>query len=137
MTNARERKYQVRRFYDEIWNRIDLTVIPDVLAPDVTIRGSLRAEMRGHEEFADYVRAVTGSLGDYRCDIEDLLAEGNQVVARMMFTGVHRAPLLGVPATRRRVTWAGAAFFTFERLLVRDLWVLGDLHSLSEQLRTR
>jgi hypothetical protein len=30
--------------------------------------------------------------------------------------------------------WAGAAFFTFERGLVSDLWVLGDLRALYQQL---
>src|SRR5262245_52252935 len=104
---------QVGRFYDEVWNRVDLTAIPDVLAADVTFRGSLGPVLTGHAEFADYVREVTTALGDYRCEIESLVADGDRVAARMTFSGVHRGPLLGVPATGRRVSWAGAAFFTF------------------------
>jgi predicted ester cyclase len=53
----------------------------------------------------------------------------------MMFSGVHRDTFLGVPATGRRVAWAGAAFFTFDDGLISDLWVLGDLYGLHEQLR--
>ena len=127
-------KAQVRRFYDEIWNVPDLTVIPEVLAPEVAFRGSLGSTRVGHAEFAGYVREVTGALGDYRCDIESLVAEDERVVARMLFSGVHRAPLLGVGPTGRRVAWAGAAFFTFADGLVTDLWVLGDLHGLHTQL---
>ena len=52
----------------------------------------------------------------------------------MTFSGRHRGPLLGVPATRRRVSWAGAAFFTFSGGRIADVWVLGDLHGLAEQL---
>jgi steroid delta-isomerase-like uncharacterized protein len=128
-------KQQVVRFYREIWNRPDLSVVPEILAPDVSFRGSLGAVKSGHAEFGDYVRHVTGALGEYRCDIEDLVAEADQVVARMVFSGVHRAEFLGVPATGRRVAWAGAAFFTFEDGFVKDLWVLGDLFGLHEQLR--
>lgn len=124
----------MRRFYDEIWNIPDFSVIPEILAPDVTFRGSLGAVKRGHDEFADYVRSVTDALDGYRCDMENLVAEGDQVVARMMFSGLHHATFLGVPATGRRVSWAGAAFFTFEADLVSDLWILGDLHSLHQQL---
>jgi steroid delta-isomerase-like uncharacterized protein len=125
---------QVRRFYDEIWNRPDLSVVPEILAPDVTFRGSLGPTKVGHAEFADYVRYVTDALADYRCDIEALITDGERAAARMMFSGVHRATFLGVPPTGRRVSWAGAAFFTFTDGLVSDLWVLGDLSELHKQL---
>ncbi|HEU0288216.1 MAG TPA: ester cyclase [Nocardioidaceae bacterium] len=127
-------KRQVRRFYDDIWNRVDLAAIPDVLAPEVTFRGSLGPVLTGPEEFAGYVREVTTALGDYRCEIESILAEAHRVAARMTFSGVHRGRLLDVPATGRRVSWAGAAFFTFADGLITDLWVLGDVDSLRRQL---
>lgn len=125
---------QVRRFYDEIWNRADLGVIPELLAVDVTFRGSLGRALTGHAEFADYVRGVTTVLGDYRCEIVTLVADGDRVAARMTFSGIHRGPLLGVPATGRRVSWTGAAFFTFSDGRIADLWVLGDIDGLRRQL---
>jgi steroid delta-isomerase-like uncharacterized protein len=127
-------KRLVRRFYDEIWNRAELSTIPEILTSDVTFRGSLGTVHTGHAEFADYVRGITEALGDYRCDIEELVAEGDRVVARMTFSGVHRAPLLDVPATGRQVTWSGAAFFTFSAGRVSDVWVLGDVDGLRRQL---
>ncbi len=127
-------KRQVRRFYAEIWNQVDTAAIPEVLDAAVTFRGSLGSVRTGHAEFSAYVHEVTGALADYRCDIERLVAEGDQVVAKMMFSGVHRASLLGMPATGRRVAWAGAAFFSFRDGLVADLWVLGDLAGLQKQL---
>lgn len=135
MDDLERHKRQVRRFYDEIWNRADLTVIPDVLTTDVAFRGSLGPELTGHAEFAGYVRDVRSALADYRCDIVALVAEADRVVARMTFSGVHRGPLLGVEATGRRVSWAGAAFFTFSGGRIADLWVLGDLYGLADQLR--
>ncbi len=107
MDRSDRHRRQVRRFYDEIWNRADLTAIPDLLAADVTFRGSLGPVLTGPAEFADYVREVTAALGDYRCEIVTLVAEGDRVAARMTFSGVHRGPLLGMPATGRRVSWAG------------------------------
>lgn len=83
MDDLERHKQQVRRFYDEIWNRADLTAMPDVLTTDVVFRGSLGVELTGHAEFASYVREVTSALADYRCDIEGLVAEAEQVVARM------------------------------------------------------
>ena len=134
MDDPEHHKRQVRRFYEDIWNRVDLTAIPDVLTPDVTFRGSLGPELTGPEELADYVREVTTALGGYRCEIEAVVAEADRVAARMAFSGVHRGRLLGVPATGRRVSWAGAAFFAFADGRIADLWVLGDLDSLRRQL---
>jgi predicted ester cyclase len=125
---------QVRRFYDVIWNVPDLAEIPTVLHPDITFRGSLGSVCHGHSEFADYVRAVTTALSEYRCEIEQLVAERDVVAARMLFSGRHVDEFLGRAPTGRTITWAGAAFFRFERELVRDLWVLGDLVDLYAQL---
>ena len=134
MDDPEHHKHQVRRFYDDIWNRVDLAAIPDVLAPDVAFRGSLGPVLTGRDEFAGYVREVTTALGDYRCEIESLPAESDRVAARMTFSGVHRGRLLDLPATGQQVSWAGAAFFTFADGLITDLWVLGDLDSLRRQL---
>lgn len=100
----------------------------------MTFRGSLGSVRTGREQFADYVRTVTGALGDYRCAIESLLVDGDRAAVRLTFSGVHRGTFLGTAPTGRRVAWAGAAFFAFADGLVADLWVLGDLHDLYRQL---
>ena len=74
------------------------------------------------------------ALADYRCDILDLVEEGDKVVARMRFHGRHRGPLLGYAPTGRHVEWAGSAHFRFAGGLIAGLWVLGDLHGLVSQL---
>lgn len=124
----------VHRFYDELWNRPDVSIIPEILTPEVTFRGSLGAAMTGHEQLADYVSTVTAALGDYRCDLGTVLVDGDQAAARLTFSGVHRRTFLGAAPTGLRVAWAGAAFFAFTGGLVSDLWVLGDLHGLHQQL---
>ncbi|MGH3386371.1 MAG: ester cyclase [Nocardioidaceae bacterium] len=125
---------QVRRFYEVLWNQADLSVIPELLHPEITFRGSLGETRVGHEQVAEYVRSVTRALGDYRCDIRDLVADEGKAAARMLFTGVHRAPFLGFEPTGRQVSWGGAAFFTFDGHLIRAAWILGDLDSLRDQL---
>lgn len=137
MTNTTEQPQpadQVRRFYNEIWNIPDFAVITQIMHPNVTFRGSLGSKRVGHDDFANYVREVTGPLDDYRCDIQAIVAEGDKVAARMLFSGLHRREFLGYSPTGRRVSWSGAAFFTFDAGLITDLWVLGDLVSLHDQL---
>lgn len=78
---------------------------------------------------------MTDALADYRCTILDLVSEGERAFARMRFEGIHRAKFLGFAPTGRRVDWAGAALFTPKSDKIADLWVLGDLQGLREQLQ--
>lgn len=129
-------KEAVRMFYDIVWNSCDKSAIPALFHEDFTFRGSLGELERGHAGLARYVDKVHGALADYRCDIEQLIVEDDVAFARMLFGGVHRAELLGHPATGKPVRWAGAAVFTFRGERIADLWVLGDLYALERQLRS-
>jgi steroid delta-isomerase-like uncharacterized protein len=128
-------KELVRKFYDVLWNAHDLTAAASVLHSDVTFRGSLGQEKRGHAGFAEYVNMVHRALGEYRCLIEQLVEEGDKVFAKLTFSGIHRSEFLGHPPTQRRVSWIGCALFSFRGDRINDVWVLGDLKSLEAQLK--
>jgi len=129
------RKEAVRAFYKELWDKVDVSLVPRLFHPDFTFRGSLGPRLTGHDEFIGYVHLVTGALDHYTSDILALAEEGNQVFGKLRFHGYHRGELLGVAPTGRHVWWYGTPIFTFDGPLIRDLWVLGDVHGLLGQLR--
>jgi predicted ester cyclase len=124
----------VHRFYDELWNDKDLAVVDEILAPDVRFRGSLGSARNGRDEFCAYVREVTSALANYRCRIDALVVEDRSAAARMTFSGDHVGEFLGRSPTGKRVGWSGAAFFEADDIVIRDIWVLGDLVGLYAQL---
>jgi steroid delta-isomerase-like uncharacterized protein len=124
----------VRAFYERIWNTGDLGAIPALLAERFVFRGSLGTELRGRDAFADYVRAVRGSLADYRCEILDCVTEGDRAFARMRFSGRHAATFRGNAPTGKPVHWVGAALFRFADGVIAEAWVLGDLAGLDRLL---
>ena len=85
----------VRAFYEDIWNRQDKSQLDHIIAPDFRFRGSLGLEKTGPEEFWDYVRYIVEPLGEYRCEIQELVCEGPKAFAKMWFSGTHRGELLG------------------------------------------
>lgn len=131
MTDTRE---LVRAFYEDLWNRHDASRAPELLAEDFAFRGSLGQEHRGRAAFIAYVDCLHAALADYRCEIEETIAEGDRLFARMRFSGTHRGDLLGFAPTGEGVAWAGAAVFTFGGGRIASLWVLGDLQGLLQQL---
>jgi len=125
----------IRAFYEDIWNRHDKSAIPVLLDGDFSFRGSLGQLRHGHAGFAEYVDFVHAALGNYRCDIQEIIAERSKAFARMLFSGIHRGEFFHYPPTFKRVEWAGAAVFSFGGDKISDLWVLGDLYGLMQQLQ--
>ena len=124
----------IRRFYAELWDQWDRSVAYEILTEDFLFRGSLGADRRGIDGFLDYVDGVRTVLGDYRSDIGEMVEEPDRIAVRMTFSGDHQAEFFGVPATGRRVSWQGAAFFSFRDERISALWVLGDIDGVKQQL---
>lgn len=125
----------VVEFYERIWNQKDLQAIGLLMSPSVRFRGSLGNEARGHKAFQEYVIDVLSALKPYRCLIADMLAEENRVFARMTFEGRHVGHFQGYMPTNAWLKWSGCALFSFENQRITELWVLGDLYALHQQLR--
>ncbi len=128
------RKEVVRKFYKDMWDYADISLIPELFHEDFTFRGSLGPALVGYQQFADYVRWITGTFGEYTSDVL-LMSEGDSIVsARLRFHGFHRKEVFGYPPTGKHVWWYGVPFITFEGTRIRDLWVLGDIHGLIGQI---
>ena len=126
----------VEAFYKRIWNAGDLDAIEAILDEGFVFRGSLGPEKtRGRDAFGEYVRFVRASLSEYRCEILDCVAEEDRALARMRFSGVHTGPFRGYAPSGKPVHWVGAAWFRFERGVICELWVLGDLNRLNALLK--
>ena len=128
----------VRRFYDELWNQFDKTLIPALLTDDVTFRGSLGRHAVGHAGFGDYMDVVHRAFPDFHNHIDELTVDavGQAAFARLSYRGTHNGELFNVSATGRAIAYEGAARFETRGGRISDIWVLGDLHDLMRQLRT-
>ncbi len=124
----------VRSFYDDLWNRWDDALVPAVLSPTFEFRGSLGTVSIGRDGWLDYRQVVRSGSADFHNRLVTLVCEGDRAAARLLFSGTHTGPLLGLPATGRRFEYAGAAFFTAADGLLSSAWVLGDLEGLRRQL---
>src|SRR5262249_39446424 len=90
--------------------------------------------VQGRDGFRDYMRTVRRAFPDFHNQVEEIIAEGDRVVARLTYTGTHQGELFGVAATGRKVSYAGVAIFRIAGAAIAEGWVLGDLHGLIQQL---
>jgi steroid delta-isomerase-like uncharacterized protein len=124
----------VRRWYEEMWNRWNEAVFEQILDPEIEMRGSLGHVHHGFSGMAAYMRFVRDAFPDFHNEIEETVEEGDRVFVRLRYTGTHRGELFGIPATGRRIEYAGAALFRFRGDRIRSVWVLGDVDGLKRQL---
>ena len=131
---AAENERLVRRYFGAVWNENDLDVFDtDLVAP---------GDVLHHRSAADYdvdeLRAAWANwyeaFPDLANDVEDLLATHDRVVVRYRFTGTHRGPAMGVPATGRRVETAGIVIFALAGGQLVERWARDDDQGLLGQL---
>ncbi len=124
----------VRRFYAEIWNRWDDALVDELLDAELVFRGSLGEEVRGRAGFRAYRDKIRAAFPDFHNELVEVVADGDQVAARLEYTGTCQGPVLGLPPTNRRISYSGAAFFRLRAGRIARVWVLGDLDGLRRQL---
>jgi predicted ester cyclase len=124
----------VQRFYDVLWNAWDDDAVEDTLHPELRFRGSLGQETVGLDEWRGYRDGVRRGSSDFHNEIVDLVADRDRAAARLLWSGTQDGPLLGVEPTGRGFTYTGAAFFTARDGLLAEIWVVGDLAGLRDQL---
>ena len=124
------------RFYEDVWNVASQEVAREILHKDFVFRASLGPERRGPEGFIKYMREIRAALPDFVCNIQEIITEQTQAVARMEFVGTHGGVFYGVEPTGKRITWAGAGFFKTDGKQITELWVLGDIDAVKQQLGT-
>jgi steroid delta-isomerase-like uncharacterized protein len=134
VSSVEANKGLVRRYYEEMWNRWDLSLAQELLAPGLRFRGSLGDEVEGIRAFCRYARSVWQGFPDFHNEIEELVAEGDRVVARVTYTGTHRGEVRGIAATGRAIRYEGMAWFRIEGGLIAEVWVVADRAGLMGQL---
>ena len=135
MIDRHHMRAAIERFYDEVWGRDRVEIVPRLLATDVKFRGSLGASRVGPEGFISYLEEVRKAVAGFSTEIEDLVIEPPRAFARVRFSGTHTGSVLGVPGTGRRIEWRAGAFFDFtDDGLMKEVWVIADTREFAAAL---
>ena len=131
---SEKNKAIIRRYYEDLWNPWNLEAANALIAPEMEFRGSLGITVRGIEGFQGYMSTVRSAFPDFHNRVEDLVAEGDKVVARLTYTGTHQGEMFGLAPTGRSITYPGIAVFRISGDKIVEGWVMGDRLGLFQQL---
>ncbi len=130
-----DNKQIIRRYYEHLWNRWSLNLANEIIADNITFRGSLAITVTTRAAFLAYMQLVRTAFPDFHNTIEDLIAEGDQVAARLTYRGTHQGPLIDLAPTNRPITYSGLALFTLHDGRITNGFVIGDTTALMKQLQ--
>lgn len=127
--STEENKAIIRRYFEEIWNKGNLSEEEEFVATNVVVHApplpGAAPGVQGAKEVATMFRTA---FPDLKVIIEDLIAEGDKVVQRWTAHVTHQGDLLGIPPTGKKVTLTGINIFRLADGKIVERW--GELDTL-------
>src|SRR5437879_3953051 len=104
---SEENKATIRRLYLEALNQGNLAVIDEIYAPDVGLHlPGTPQDPFGPAPIGQLFAMLQSAFPGIRASIEDLVAQGDKVVARVTLQRAHDGRMVGVAPQSREVSWA-------------------------------
>jgi steroid delta-isomerase-like uncharacterized protein len=126
----------VRRWFDEIWNRGNVDVVDEMLAPDGVLHDPSMADVPvlSAEVFKAHARAMRHAIPDIHFTIDFAFEADDHVAARVTVTGTHTGRGLGMDPTGRAFRITGMVVAHVRDGKFVEGWNHFDLLGLFSQL---
>jgi len=108
--------------------------IDEVVAPTAVIRTPLPIDATGPELLKQVWAMLLRVYPDLHLTVDDVIAEGDKVVARNTVTGTHQGEFMGVGPTGKSVTYNEIFIFRFADGRVVETWGVVDVYAQMKQI---
>ena len=124
----------LRGAIENVWNKGDLSAIAQYYAADVVIHGALPGLPPGLEGVRQVISAYRAAFPDVQLTIEELIAEGDTVADRWMWTGTHKGEFMGIAPTGKKVKLGGVSIVRIADGKIVEIRSASDNLELMKQL---
>jgi predicted ester cyclase len=100
--STEENKVNTRRAIEESWNQGNVAIFDKLCAPNYIHHDSAQPNVRSQADYKRWVTETRSAFSGLRVTIEDLIAEGEQVVTRWTLRGANSGDIvrpIRIPAT--------------------------------------
>ncbi len=120
------------RFFEELMSLGNTDVADEIVGPEFSPQ---EKELEpGPEGMKAYVDAYHAGFPDLRYDVNDMVAEGNQVAVRWTMSGLHEGEFMGISPTAEGIFIQGMALFNVQEDKLSQGWIIYDHMALYEKL---
>jgi predicted ester cyclase len=132
--SSEENKALYRRFLEEVFGKKNPGVIDQFIAPNCVDHAAPPGFPKGVEGAKQMLGMYLAAFPDVNVSIEDMIAEGDRVVARYAAQGTHQGSFMGIAATGKRVTFAGIDIVRVSGGKIVEHWEIFDQIGMMQQL---
>ena len=134
-----EHKAVVRRYFEDALHHPD--VCDEIFAPSflfhtiqhASITGQVTESSPQSQKAAYEWLKVVWSSGCHMT-IEEMIAEGDRVMVRWTFFGIHQGEFAGLPPTHKQVSYSGINIFRMAEGKIAEIWDIFDRLWMWQQL---
>lgn len=127
-------KAVIRKTVEEIWNKGNVSLIPEQIAPDYVAHNAGMPDYRGQDGFREMVTGMRAAFPDLHYAIDNLVCEGDKVVCSCTITGTNTGAMMGVPPTGKKMSVKHTYISTVKDGKSVETWALADRLSIFQQL---
>ena len=103
--STEQTKALVRQLVEEVINQGNISMIDELAIPDFVEHEELPPGIPpGREAPKVLFTMLRSAFPDLKATIEHLIAEGDEVVLHMTWTGTHEGEFMGIPPTGKRIS---------------------------------
>jgi len=134
---SEENKQLVRRWFEEVWNNGRADAIDEMFDENGIAHGlsdDPSYPLKGPSEFKPFYTLFRQAFPNMIVIIEDMIAEGDRVVARCSVRGRHEGDYLEKTATQSPVEFTGIAICRIENGKIVEAWNNFDFMTMHKQI---
>jgi len=129
-----EANKEIVRRYQEIYNSNQLDRLSEVLSEDLLTPKIMPGIPQGIEGAKVAHQMMVAGFPDYQTVIDELIAEGDKVVARITMAGTNTGTFMGIPPTGKFISFTGLYIARIANGKIVEHWGEEDGVSLLGQL---
>jgi ketosteroid isomerase-like protein len=124
----------VRKFFEVGPSKGDLTAADALLHPEFSLHTPLPTPGPGIEEMNNVITTCRAAFHGLYVTIDDIMADGDKVIARFTARGTHNGDFMGVSPTGKAITLTAIEIFRVREGKIAELWGEVNLMGLMQQL---
>jgi steroid delta-isomerase-like uncharacterized protein len=104
--STEQNKALLSRLMKEVFSRGNISLVDELLAPDFVEHEELPPGIPpGREAVKQFSTLFRSAFPDLKITIDDIIAEGDKVVVRGIWSGTHKGEFMGIPRTDKSVSF--------------------------------
>jgi predicted ester cyclase len=130
---SEQNKSKARQFYSEVMQKGNLAVLDELVAPNFVDHQPAPGQQPGSAGVKQFVSALRNAISGLQVTVEHMIAEGDMVVAHIVWRGKHTGELMGIPPSGKDVVMRVSDLVRIENGKAVERWGVEDMSGLVPQ----